>query len=660
MKKFLKSKVLTAILGMLLLLQSVPNTVFADTYITPSEGQNIALNRPSSGSVAYYSRGSYISQYGTWPVDSYNNDTSCLVNGYKGDNATVPYNNSGIQGVSYNVWYPVDSSSGYADIDLGNNYYINKIVAYIPTDSAGVLRGVETYYNNQWTGIDLNSCTIEKTPKYKAYYFNPRIASKIRVYGNWLFEIEVYYTKSINRSITFQNGIPDGMVPYTFNSFVKKFGTDPLEQIKQEAIAGIKKGLDDANARYDITFSYVHFLPETGILQILIDFEVHSVEYGVLNPSMDSHINLEINYALVSSNDNFYLQLENYNINIYALVNEPYTLVPGLKDYINSKIKSEIRSKITSKLEEKRGEIIKLPEGEKINTPLESPQRVDNAWWKARITKELNRAINDYMPTSYNKSFTDSYTKQFFDSLSIYLNMDASCDFLDLNKFIASFKVGINGSIYAKDKGGSNWSASTSGDITFFLRFYDDPKTKRIFLSLEYVNVSYPSNDKVSKQLCDMVDELAAKINKYIYEVYCYSENYALKKPATASKYLSYESPANAVNGTIDDLHDKWCTGFGYGFNSWLTVDLGKQCNISRWKVVHEKGSGNGYNYTTKNFRFQASNDGVNWYDKDVVTNNTQGVTDRLLNPFYARYVRLYIDEGDSDNVARIYEFQVF
>lgn len=663
MIKKLKSKLITALLSIALFTQVIPFTAFADTYVTPTEGQNVALNRPASGSSVYTFRGTYSIQHGSWPVNRTSNDASCLVNGYTGDQAMVPVDTSssgGYYGHNYNVWYPVSASDSYADIDLGNSYMINKVVAYIPVDSVGTVSGIQTFTNNQWTAVDLNSCTVEKNPKYKAFYFTPRVASKIRISGNWLFEIEVYNTKNIKRSITFQNTIPSGMVPFTFSSFVNKFGTAPLEQIKQEAIEGIKQGLDDARASYKITFAYVEFLPETGTMRILIDFEVTSVEKYGASWDLNSHINLSIDYALVSSNDNFYLQLDNYNINIYAKYSGWLSAVPGLDNYINSMINDEIRNKMTSKLEEKRSEIITLPSGEKIYTPLNNPVRVNNEWWKARITKEIGPALKEYMPTSYSKSFTDSYTQQYFDSLSIYLRMNASCDYLDINNFTTSVKVGINGSIYAKDKGGSNWSSSCSGDITFFFRFYDDPVTKRIFLSLEYINVNYPVNDKASKQICDLVDELTSKINKYMYEVYCYSKNYALNKPATASRYLSYETPANGVNGSANGLHDKWCTGFGYGFNSWLTVDLGTQCNISRWKVIHEKGSGNGYDYVTKNFRLQASNDGVNWYDKDVVTNNTQGITDRLLSPFNARYVRLYIDEGDSDNVARIYEFQVY
>lgn len=141
--------------------------------------------------------------------------------------------------------------------------------------------------------------------------------------------------------------------------------------------------------------------------------------------------------------------------------------------------------------------------------------------------------------------------------------------------------------------------------------------------------------------------------------------NLALGKPATCSRELSYQLAGNALNGTsyedTNSLSDKWCTGIGYGNNSWLRVDLGSAQTINRWKVIHEIGSGSGYGFYTRDFRLQASEDGVsNWKDIDVVSNNTSGITDRPVMPFRARYVRLYINKADSDNCARIYEFQLY
>ena len=140
-------------------------------------------------------------------------------------------------------------------------------------------------------------------------------------------------------------------------------------------------------------------------------------------------------------------------------------------------------------------------------------------------------------------------------------------------------------------------------------------------------------------------------------------DNQTLNKTATASiSPISNELPAKAVNGTYVDVHDKWCSGQGNVNGSWLKVDLGKSTLISQWFVMHEKGAAvisNANNYYTRTYRFQVSDDNNSWRDVDRVDNNTAGYTARYLqNPVSSRYVRLYIDQADADNCARIYEFQ--
>lgn len=134
--------------------------------------------------------------------------------------------------------------------------------------------------------------------------------------------------------------------------------------------------------------------------------------------------------------------------------------------------------------------------------------------------------------------------------------------------------------------------------------------------------------------------------------------NLSLGKSVTASSQLSGQPSENAVNGS---LADGWSTADGN--NSWLRVDLGSVMTVNRWKVIHESGSGSGNTGTfTRSFRLQISDDGVNnWRDIDWVDNWAGlGVTDRPVQPFKSRYVRLFINSADSDNYARIHEFQLY
>jgi hypothetical protein len=121
------------------------------------------------------------------------------------------------------------------------------------------------------------------------------------------------------------------------------------------------------------------------------------------------------------------------------------------------------------------------------------------------------------------------------------------------------------------------------------------------------------------------------------------------------------EKPEKAVNGTSSDLHDKWCTGYGYGTNQWLEVDLGAYFYINKWVVINSSAV---YKYNlslyTRNYRLQYKDDYGNWIDADTVINNTNSWTSRMTNRFKARYVRLYVDLGDVDNCVRIHEFQLY
>lgn len=147
--------------------------------------------------------------------------------------------------------------------------------------------------------------------------------------------------------------------------------------------------------------------------------------------------------------------------------------------------------------------------------------------------------------------------------------------------------------------------------------------------------------------------------NSFVFERL--GENIALNKTATAS--ISHPScPADkAFDGRIAVYNEKWCSGDNAGANSWLSVDLGSWERIKSWMVIHSSGSAGETNgYKTKSFKLQYSYDNVNWMDLDSVSDNTDGVTYRIINPIYLRYFRLYITEADADNVARIYELKLF
>ncbi|MFC5649157.1 discoidin domain-containing protein [Paenibacillus solisilvae] len=143
-----------------------------------------------------------------------------------------------------------------------------------------------------------------------------------------------------------------------------------------------------------------------------------------------------------------------------------------------------------------------------------------------------------------------------------------------------------------------------------------------------------------------------------IYEFEVDKANLAYKKTATGSATCATgQEPVKAVDGIVTT--SKWC-GNNVG-DKWLKVDLGSNYNITKWVVKHAGAGGEPTSYNTSAFKLQKSVDGsTNWIDVDSVTGNTANITDRNVTLFNSRYVRLYITNGGSDNVARIYEFETY
>ncbi|ANE46428.1 hypothetical protein SY83_09245 [Paenibacillus swuensis] len=116
--------------------------------------------------------------------------------------------------------------------------------------------------------------------------------------------------------------------------------------------------------------------------------------------------------------------------------------------------------------------------------------------------------------------------------------------------------------------------------------------------------------------------------------------NLAWNKKAESSAANPFNEAARAVDGQLIN-NSKWSDNSAG--DKWLSIDLGASYTLDRWVVKHASSGGEDTSLNTKSFQLQQSADGVHWSDLDTVTNNTQGVTDRKVNPFKSRYVRLYI-----------------
>lgn len=148
--------------------------------------------------------------------------------------------------------------------------------------------------------------------------------------------------------------------------------------------------------------------------------------------------------------------------------------------------------------------------------------------------------------------------------------------------------------------------------------------------------------------------------NLTLYARWKKTDDIAYKKDVKANHAISYHPASNAVNGTMNDLDDKWCTNQGTGAQ-WLEVDLGAQYSINKWVVKHAGAFGEDSGYNTREFKLQKKV-GSSWVDVDNVYDNTDSTTERNVNPFSSRFVRLYITNptNNGDGAARIFQFKLY
>lgn len=133
--------------------------------------------------------------------------------------------------------------------------------------------------------------------------------------------------------------------------------------------------------------------------------------------------------------------------------------------------------------------------------------------------------------------------------------------------------------------------------------------------------------------------------------------NILLNKPATASSFVAPYSPSRALDGTTGDPRNRWVS---CQLPAFLMVDLQNNFWVNQW-ILNMMGSvGWPSNYNMRDFKLQGSLDNANWFDLDILTNNSANQINRNIVPRLARFLRVYVTKGlDANNaVSSIVEFQ--
>ena len=117
--------------------------------------------------------------------------------------------------------------------------------------------------------------------------------------------------------------------------------------------------------------------------------------------------------------------------------------------------------------------------------------------------------------------------------------------------------------------------------------------------------------------------------------------NRALEKDIYAS-----DNDAEAFKAN-DGIASVWRGQLQNG-SAWLMVDLGTPCTVTQYVLKNAGYAGQLSAYNTRDFQLQYSNDGKSWTAADRVQGNTLDILSRSVEPFTARYVRLYITGANS------------
>jgi hypothetical protein len=139
------------------------------------------------------------------------------------------------------------------------------------------------------------------------------------------------------------------------------------------------------------------------------------------------------------------------------------------------------------------------------------------------------------------------------------------------------------------------------------------------------------------------------------------SENVVLGAQVTdVSAENDAEPAAKALDGTAIG-NSKWCaTNAKTGY---MTIDIGEEKTIKRWRVEHAEYGGEASNMNTVDFELLYKNENGDWVSAKRITDNTKAVTDIVLDqPVTAREFKLQVyNSGTSPwGAIRIYEWQMF
>ena len=125
---------------------------------------------------------------------------------------------------------------------------------------------------------------------------------------------------------------------------------------------------------------------------------------------------------------------------------------------------------------------------------------------------------------------------------------------------------------------------------------------------------------------------------------------------------VSSENPAESASKALDGSSStKWAaTDMQEGY---LTIDIGEEKTIRRWRVEHAESGGEEKDMNTIDFELLYKDESGNWVSAERIEDNEEAVTDIVLeDPVTASEFKLQIHNSGASpwGAIRIYEWQLF
>jgi len=190
------------------------------------------------------------------------------------------------------------------------------------------------------------------------------------------------------------------------------------------------------------------------------------------------------------------------------------------------------------------------------------------------------------------------------------------------------------------------WDRNSPLFLSYQVAIWNEMKPDRIVELAQSMGEKYP--DKVALVRADHYFNLYNDAHRLAF-------NLVMSANTSVSSSDETENPQRVTDGTPATSWSSSKAG-----TKWLEFDFGDTFQITRYVIRHAGAGGGSRDLNLRDFTVQASSDGKSWTTIDVVTGNSDDVTDVDVAPAAARFLKIVVDHTGGDSTVRIADVEIF